>query len=254
MKFVKVPLINGLNKTKGCEFTPEKILIGKDFEKILFGNDDLEKANKIIYEKAFELLKENFYLGFVGGDHSVSYPLTRAFFDFCENYGKEPCLIVFDAHSDCMKPVDKNFPTHEEWLRGLIEDGFPIKNILLVGARNLDKEEIKFLKEKNIKQIPIKNFIEDLNGTIESIMEFANNKELYVSIDIDFIDPVFAPATGYLEEGGLSSKEFLYILERINKMKNLKVIDLVEINALMDEKFDNRTIKLGKAIVNKFLN
>ena len=127
-----------------------------------------------------------------------------------------------------------------------------MKSILVVGNRNLDKREKDFLKEKNIRQIKMSNFIEDLNGTIESIMEFANGKALYVSVDIDFVDPVFAPATGCPEEGGLSSKEFLYLLERMSKMQNLKAIDLVEINSVKDEKFGYMTIKLGAKVLSKF--
>jgi len=88
---------------------------------------------------------------FLGGDHSISYSTTRAFFDYCDDSGKKPCLIVFDAHADCMVPMKE--PTHEEWLRKLIEDGFPTKNILLVAVRNYWKDEMEFLKEKNIRVI-----------------------------------------------------------------------------------------------------
>jgi arginase family enzyme len=96
----------------------------------------------------------------------------------------------------------------------------------------------------------MKNFLEDLNNSIESIMEFSNGKELYISIDIDFIDPAFAPGTGCPESGGLSSNEFLYLIERMSKMKNLKAIDLVEINPKKD--LNSLTVKLGADILSKF--
>ena len=252
MKYVSVPLVNWLNKTKGCEFAPKEIskILEKDFLKVDFDNDELDKATKKIYEFAFEILNKEKKVSFVGGDHSASYPLTRAFFDYCDNSGKKPCLIIFDAHPDCMEPMDPEFPTHEEWLRGLIDDGFPTKNILLIGARNLDNVEKSFLKEKGIRQIEMKSFLEDLNVTIESIMEFSSGKELYLSIDIDFIDPAFAPGTGCPEAGGLSSKEFLYLCDRMSKMKNLKAIDLVEINPKKD--VGSLTVKLGAKILEKF--
>jgi agmatinase len=252
MKFVSVPMINGLNKTKGCEFAPEEVSkkLNKDFLKVEFNNDLLDEAADKIYEFAFKIFNKEKKVGFIGGDHSVSYPLTRAFFDYCDNSGKESCLIVFDAHPDCMEPVDSKFPTHEEWLRGLINDGFPTKNILLVGNRNSDKIEDTFLKKHQIRKIGMKNFLEDLNNSIESIMEFSNGKELYISIDIDFIDPAFAPGTGCPESGGLSSNEFLYLIERMSKMKNLKAIDLVEINPKKD--LNSLTVKLGADILSKF--
>ena len=190
---------------------------------------------------------------FLGGDHSISYFLTRAFFDFYQNNGKESCLIVFDAHPDLMKPSSE-FPTHEEWLRRLIEDGFPVENILIVGVRNLDKEEIKFINEKKIKIISMNQFLLNLEDICDGIMEFSNGKELYLSLDIDVVDPAFAPSTGYPECGGLTSREFIYLIQRINKMKNLRAVDIVEINSKEDEeKNNNLTVKLGAKILSELL-
>ena len=264
MKIINVPGINGLTKTIGCEEAFDSIFEelenihssedGKSFnrhlldvQKISIDYSNIEESNKFIYEKAFVSFKEKVL--FVGGDHSVSYPLTRAFFDNCQNSGKEPCLIVFDAHPDCMEPMQE--PTHEEWLRKLVEDGFPPKNILLVGIRNFWKDELAFLKEKGIRAINIGRFLGNIEHVCDSIMEFSNGKELYVSIDIDVIDPVFAPGTGYREIGGLTSRQFIYLIQRIKKMKNLRAVDLVEINPEKDK--DNLTVKLGAKILVELL-
>jgi len=82
-------------------------------------------------------------------------------------------------------------------------------------------------------------------------MELSKGKELYVSIDIDVIDPAFAPGTGYCEPGGLSTRDFLYLIQRINKLKNLKAIDLVEINPDKDK--ENMTVKLGAKILSELI-
>lgn len=268
MFVIKIPGINGLGKTKGCERAGNAILAelervcsneqGKiieseklDLEEIHLDNYNLELTNKLIYQNSFEAFEAQPRVIFLGGDHSVSYSLTRAFFDYCNNSGKEPCLIVFDAHPDCMEPVDKHFPTHEEWLRGLINDGFPVENILLVGVRNSDPNEILFLKEKKIKIISMNQLLENLNDSCEILMEFANNKELYISIDIDVIDPAFAPSTGYTEPGGISSREFVYLIQRINKMKNLKAVDIVEINSEKDK--TGLTVRLGAKILGELI-
>ena len=84
-------------------------------------------------------------------------------------------------------------------------------------------------------------------------MEFANGKELYVSVDIDVIDPAFAPSTGYPEPGGLTSRQFIYLAQRIKKIKTLKSIDLVEINETKDKENNSLTIKLGAKIVAELL-
>jgi arginase family enzyme len=146
-----------------------------------------------------------------------------------------------------MEPMEE--PTHEEWLRKIVEEGFPAENILLVGLRNSHEDEIKFIKENKIKTLSINNLVEDLQDMCDSIMEFSSGKELYVSIDIDVIDPVFAPSTGYPEVGGLTSREFLYLIKRIKKIKNLKAVDLVEINEKREKQNNNLTIKLGAKIL-----
>ena len=224
-----------------------------DLEEIHLDNLNLELTNKLIYKNAFKIFESKEKTIFLGGDHSISYSLGRAFLDYCQNDGKEPCLIVFDAHPDCM-PVSKGcekYPNHEEWLRALIEQGFPSKNILLVGNRNSEKEEIEFLKEKNIRTIGMNKLLENLEDTCEIIMEFSDKKELYLSLDIDVVDPAFAIGTGYKESGGLTSREFIYIIQRLNKIKRLRGVDLVEINPKLD--MNNMTIKLGAKILSELI-
>jgi len=250
---VKVPAINGLGKTDGCEQSGNAILNsikeiysneqGKaintnllDLEEIHLDNSNLKFTNELIYKNSFKIFEIKPKTIFLGGDHSISYPITRAFLNHCQN-------------SDCMEPIDKKFPTHEEWLRGLINDGFPAENILLVGVRNSDIKEIKFLREKNIKIISMNQLLEDLQEMCDVIMEFSNNKELYISIDIDVIDPAFAPSTGYQEPGGLTSRQFLYLIQRMNKIKTLRAVDIVEINENKDRKNNGLTVKLGAKIL-----
>jgi agmatinase len=273
---VKVPGINGLGKTRGCEDSGNKILevlkneiySKENFEEIKFENLDLEEihldnsnlelTNSLIYKNSFEIFesgKEKTI--FLGGDHSISYSTVRGFLDSCQNSNpvRNPCLIVFDAHPDLMEVTSseggKNkTPTHEEWLRALIEEGFPSENILIVGVRNSYIDETEFIEKNKIRVVSINNFLENLEETTEIIMEFAHGKELYLSLDIDVVDPVFAPATGYPEPAGISSRQMIYIIQRMNKMKNLRGVDIVEINSVVDEeKFNSCTIKLGARIL-----
>jgi len=269
MFIVKVPGINGLGKTNGCEKAGNAVLEalkeiygnehGKpvdagllDLEEIHLDNSDLEKAGNLIYKNAAEIFETKPKTFFIGGDHSISYHLGKAFFEHCKNSSKDPCLIIFDAHPDCMSSISQNsggseIPTHEEWLRALIRDGFPSENILFVGMRNPDPQETEFLSRNKIRVIGMNQLLEDLRDTCDVIMEFSNQKELYLSLDIDVIDPAFAPATGYPEPGGLTSRQFLYLIQRINKIKNLRAIDLVEINP--EKTGSEMTIKLGAKIL-----
>jgi agmatinase len=262
MFIVKVPGINGLGKTEGCEragnaiidslkeiYSSEQGVIidvpSLDLEEIHLDNKNLELSNELIYKNSLEMFETKPQTIFLGGDHSVSYSTTKAFLKYCKSIKKAPCLIIFDAHPDCMEPMKE--PTHEEWLRKIVEEGFPKENILLVGTRNSHRDEIKFLKENKIKTLSMNSLTEDLQDMCDTIMEFSNGKELYVSIDIDVIDPTFAPSTGYPEAGGLTSRQFIYLIQRIKKIKNLRAVDLVEINEKKDK--DKITVKLGAKLL-----
>jgi len=262
MFIVKIPGINGLGKTKGCEKAGNAILeclkeihsneSGNiidssllDLEEIHLDNSNIELSNKLIYENALEIFETKPKVIFLGGDHSISYSTAKAFLDYCNKERKKPCLIIFDSHADCMTPMKE--PTHEEWLRKLIEEGFPKESVLIVGLRNCWKDEVKFIKENKIRTLSMTSLTDDLQEMCDTIMEFSNGKELYVSIDIDFIDPLFAPATGYPEPGGVTSRQFLYLIQRIKKIKTLRAIDLVEINEKNDK--DKITVRLGAKIL-----
>ena len=83
-------------------------------------------------------------------------------------------------------------------------------------------------------------------------MEIANTfSELYISIDIDVLDPCYAPGTGYLEPAGLSTLELIYSLKKLKILKNLRRVDLVEVNPEKDT--NNLTINTAKKILKVFI-
>ena len=89
---------------------------------------------------------------------------------------------------------------------------------------------------------------ENLEASCDRIMEETRKFDcLYLSLDIDIIDPAFAPGTGYLEPGGLTSRQFIYLIQRISLLNNLKVIDLVEVNPEKD--LNGITVKLASKII-----
>ncbi len=266
MYIVRVPGINGLGRTGGCEKAGNAILdeLRKihsneqwipidvrllDLEEIHLDNSNIEEVNRLIYKNSFKAFETKPKIVFLGGDHSISYSTCKAFLDYCKKEDKEACLIIFDSHPDCMPPMQE--PTHEGWLSKLVEDGFPAENILLIGLRNSWKTEIEFLRKNNIRAISINQFLLNIEDTCDTIMEFSNGKELYVSIDIDVIDPAFAPGTGCPVVGGLTSRQFIYLIQRINKIKSLKAVDIVEINP--DKDINNMTIKLGAKILGELI-
>ncbi|MEM4703180.1 MAG: arginase family protein [Candidatus Pacearchaeota archaeon] len=195
-----------------------------------------------IFEEAknfFQTVKER--LIFIGGDHSISYNLVKAFSEINEDGG----ILVFDAHLDCM--VSHKVPNHEEWLRALIERGLRPGRVTHVGLRAPCLEEINFAKNR-ISIFSCKDIFKGFKGAIEEIIKKVKRFEnLYVSIDIDVVDPAFAPGVAYPEPGGLTSREFLYIIQKIISLKNFKALDIVEVNPEKD--LNGQTVKLASRIV-----
>ena len=269
MLIVKVPGINAFGKTKGCRNAGNAIIAsldeiwsnekGKpidrkllDLEEIHVNNENLDEQDKLIYENSREIIEKQDRIIFLGGDHSISFSIGRAFLDFCRKENKEACLIVFDAHADCM--IQGKEPTHEEWLIALIESGFNAENILLVGARNFWREEIEFLAKNKIKRVEMNEIRNNLEDAGDFITEFCSgkNKEVYISIDIDVLDPAFAPSTFYKEPGGMAARELIYILQRLMLLKP-KAADIVEVDAEKDEKHENMTVKLAGKLLAEML-
>jgi len=260
MKIIKIPSsLGGLGKATGAEKAPDKVIeqtnelfFSEDgcmptFEcdevKVIQGN--IEETNDNIYCKAKEVLKNTNKPLFLGGDHSITFPLVKA---FKEVYSENPGIIVFDAHPD----AENDFmpPSQEDLICGLVNQGIiKPQNIILVGTRNWDKNEIEFMQKHKIKYFSMKEISrEGIHEASESIMSIAKNfDDLYISIDIDVLDPAFAPGTGYMEPGGLTTRELLFFLHRLKRMKNLKAYDLVEINPSMDVK--DMTSKVGAKIL-----
>ncbi len=247
----------GLNK-KGSETAPNAIiealndvyLSENGFEhkfiideaKIIENN--IEETNSNIFNKAKEYLNKKCL--FIGGDHSITYQVFKAFSEI----HNEPGIIVFDAHPDCVNNFEP--PSHEDWLKTLIEKGFvKPENVILVALRNIDKIEKGFLTKQKIKVFYAKNIANNIENVCDSLMELANKfGSLYISIDIDAIDPAFAPGTGYIEPAGLTSREIIYFIQRLKLLKNFKAADIVEVNPQKD--LNNMTVKLAARLLAEF--
>lgn len=246
MKLLKVPFSGGcLSKNLGCEEAPEEIVKnlknfylteeGKipvfDVTEVDVNTNNIEETNQNICQKAKEVFSQPSVAFFLGGDHSITYSTFKG---FAEKY-KNPGMIIFDAHPDCYS--DFSPPTHEDFVRALVnEKKVKPENIILIGVRNWCKEEALFLKENKIRNFMAKDIsIMGLYDISEAVMELANKWDgLYVSVDIDVLDPAFAPGTGYLEPGGLSIRELIYFLHRLKKLHNFRGGDLVEVNPKKD--------------------
>jgi len=203
---------------------------------------DFDETSAKIEAAARAALKSDKLIA-VGGDHSVSYGVMKAAKDKCKK------LIYFDAHLDCQD--DFLPPSHEDILRAAISEKiFLPENILVIGVRNFTKEEKKFVEDKKIKVIYANEaFEKGISWLVDEIRSFCKGEKTYISIDIDVVDPAFAPGTGWREPGGLSSRELIFVLQNIAKVSAIQAADIVEISPKFDQ---NRiTARLGAKIISE---
>ncbi|MFC1696941.1 arginase family protein [Nanoarchaeota archaeon] len=255
MKLIKIPFsAGGLGKADGSELAPDQIVEklnelylnedGKqrnfEIQEINIDNHNVEQSHKNIQE---QLPNEKSII--IGGDHSITYSTFKAFVKNNPNAG----LIIFDAHPDC----ENNFspPSQEDFVKVLVEENIlDPQKIIMIGIRNMHELELKFMHEKNIRTFSMKTISElnSMQDMIDAVMETAKKwPSLYISIDIDAIDPVFAPGTGYNEPGGFTSRELITIIQRFKLLPNIGMIDLVEVNPKKD--INNLTVKLAAKII-----
>src|SRR3989344_7841415 len=264
MMIVKVPLENS-NDPLGCRkagneiiknfpktYTAEnKKLIEKAslrLEEIHLDNSKLAEAGKLIYENSVEVIETNEKTIFLGGDGSMCYEIGNAFKEVCKTEDKTPMLVIFDAHADVEK--SKGIPNNRQWLRKLVEEGFPGENILLIGLRASNISDNEFLANHKIKVYEMKG-LNDYEEICDIVMELARQGEIYLSIDVDVIDSVFVSGTAMGESAGMTTRQLIYFLQRFNLIKSLRVIDINEINPELD--VNGQTVKLGTKILGEIL-
>jgi len=171
-----------------------------------------------------ELKKQNKQLIILGGEHLITLGSFTCF-------PKDTGYVVFDAHYDLRDQYADIKLSHAAYLRRMIEKRGS-ENIVHVGARAFVKEELAFLKEHNISTVSDKE-IRDGNGPklLKDITSTFDN--IYLSIDLDVLDPAFAPGVGNPEAVGISSR-VLYDLVTTLQNKKIVAADIVELNPTYD--------------------
>ena len=232
---VKIPYTDG--EHKACARAPDLII---EQLKTVMSNPKIPKIKECDIHNI-----ENAKI-YLGGDHTITYYTVK---EFAKKYSN-PGFIVFDAHPDVFQQFD--FPSHQDYLKFLIEENIlKPENIMVVGIRAIHPQELAYYKDKGIRYIPFQNYM-SLNISCDAIMEFLRQFEaLYLSIDLDVLDPAFAPGVSYIEPRGFTTRELFYFIQRFKKLKNLKSLDIVELNP--DKDINNLTAKTAASIIAEFL-
>lgn len=185
-----------------------------------------------------------------GGDHLCSLPILRSL------ARKSPVgMIHFDSHTDLFKSYFGGMQyTHGTPFRRAVEEElFDPKRVVQIGIRGTayDSEDRDFAKSVGIRVIPIEEFhARGAEDVMSEAREIAGVGETYVSYDIDFVDPAFAPGTGTPEVGGPNSFQSLQVA-RLLEGVNIVGADLVEVSPPFDQ--SGGTAFLGVSIMFEIL-
>lgn len=176
---------------------------------------------------------------FLGGEHLVSLPLIKT----CLEYYPELVVFHFDAHTDLREEYYGEENSHATVMRK-VADLLKEKHLYQFGIRSGEKEEFVYARQNTHLY-----FAEIFPALAQAVKEVAG-KPVYISLDIDVLDPAYAPGTGTPEPGGCTSRE---IFEAIFAMKDLNVVgmDLVEVAPAYDQ--SERTAILAAKIVREAL-
>ncbi|MBQ4833722.1 arginase family protein [Pseudoalteromonas sp. MMG010] len=193
----------------------------------------------------------------IGGDHSISYPLTKAYLKAKRAQGKRTAIIHFDAHTDLLVErlgIDLCFGS---WCTHILEFLPAPHHLIQFGIRSSGQPKQHWEQTFGVKQHWAHEIIEQGAQAIaeQTIAQLKadNVDEVYVSFDIDALDAQFASATGTPEENGLTPEHALDILKAIAKEFAITGADMMEIapftdSSLVGESSSQTTLKEGAKI------
>jgi agmatinase len=172
----------------------------------------------------------------LGGDHMVTYPSFSGFAENLRTKRKtDPVLVLFDAHIDVFESHKGNKYYHGSFIKRLVENGLlKPSNIIVLGTRSpifRYKGFGDFVAENKIiyytaDEIEAKGIIPILQVAMKKIK--SGYRDIYCSVDIDCLDPAFAPATGTPEPAGLTSMQLFQAVKWLARRK-VGALDLVEV-------------------------
>jgi agmatinase len=185
-----------------------------------------------IEQRCDELLAQNTRLLTLGGDHSISYPILKSYRKFFDKLS----ILHIDAHSDLYDSFKGNRYSNACPFARVMEDGL-CDRLVQVGIRTLNLHQNEQIKKFNVESLEMRNW------PLAQPLVF--DHPVYLSLDIDGIDPAFAPGVSHREPGGLTTREVINLIHQINMP--LVGADIVEFNPNKD--IDNMTSQLAAKLV-----
>jgi len=251
----------GQNK-RGVEHVGHQLLNRLDFpfnvsrvDPMLF--DNIAKGTQCVYDYTYKTFHARTSPIIIGGDHTVAAGSVQAAVDW---YGDDLHVVWVDAHADINTPATSNtghmhgMPVAS--LLGLMgplvhgKNGLLPHQITYVGLRDVDQAEEVFLNKHSISTYRMDDVKERGIETItEEIKQKVQEKKVHVSVDIDALDPKYAPSTGTPASGGMKVSDISHLVKELSD--RICSFDLVEVNpSLGSVHAANRTLSSAAKILN----
>jgi arginase len=234
---IPVPVREHIGNKSALDFAPE-----------------IMHVNELVYNSAIRALEEGFCPIFLGGDHSIAIGSIGGI-----TYREPAGVLWIDAHGDYNIPqTSPNGNIHGMPVAVLTGIGLPslvnagrigpkLKNsdIAFIGTRDLDYDEKTLLKKSSIKIFSMKDIDENgIASTVKSALQALEHlAKIHVSLDMDALDPLFAPGVGTPATGGLTYREAHLLMEILYESGKVCSMDIVEINPVLDHQ--NQTAQLA---------
>ena len=197
-----------------------------------------EVSHRNIRTRVHEVARRGIVPIILGGDHSITWPAATAVADV-HGYGNVG-IVHFDAHADTADIVDGNLASHGTPMRRLIESGaVPGANFVQVGLRGYwpPQDTFQWMLEQGMRWHTMQEIWERgikavLADAVAEALRAADH--LYVSVDIDVLDPAFAPGTGTPEPGGIPTADLLRLVRQLCRDHHVVGVDVVEVAPAYD--------------------
>lgn len=176
-----------------------------------------------IYQKYRQLLQAKKKVATIGGEHSITAGIVKAYHEKYPNLK----VIQLDAHTDLRDEYLGSKYSHAAVMKRVAEEIGP-ENLYQFGIRSGLKAEFTYGQTKT-------NFYPYTLTKLAEVIATFQGEPVYLTIDLDVLDPAFFPGTGTPEPDGITSREFFLALQELAKLPNIVGFDLVELAPRLDE-------------------
>ena len=155
----------------------------------------------------------------LGGDHAITYPILRGY----AKHDKGINILHLDAHPDLYDSYEGNRYSHASPFARIMEEGLAAR-LVQVGIRTMNAHQREQANRFRVEVVAMRNWQSDFSPALDG--------PVYLSLDVDVLDPAFAPGVSHLEPGGLSTRDVLRLINRCGGY--LIGADIVEYNPTRD--------------------